>query len=158
MAKGLIVDFDVNEKDLAKISKYPEKYKVGLRRGVKKVGVELERRAKNDFTKSRSGAGGLHVRSGALRRNIRHNVRKIGNKYTISLYNRLIYAGIHEFGGVIKAKSGGYLKFKVGNQWVSKKQVKIPKRPFLEPAIRDSIKDRSINKIIMKEISKSMEK
>lgn len=41
------------------------------------------------------------------------------------------YAAIHQFGGVIKAKSSKYLKFRIGGQWAQKKQVTIPARPFL---------------------------
>jgi phage gpG-like protein len=41
-----------------------------------------------------------------------------------------VYAAIHQFGGVIKAKNVPYLRFKVGDRWASKKQVTIPARPF----------------------------
>jgi len=41
------------------------------------------------------------------------------------------YAAIHQFGGVIKAKTHKYLKFKIGDRWAQKKQVIIPARPFL---------------------------
>jgi phage virion morphogenesis protein len=42
-----------------------------------------------------------------------------------------IYAAIHQLGGVIRAKAGGLLKFRIGGMWISKKSVKIPARPFL---------------------------
>ena len=41
------------------------------------------------------------------------------------------YAAIHQFGGIIKAKSGGYLKFTIGGQFAQKKEVTIPQREFL---------------------------
>jgi phage gpG-like protein len=40
------------------------------------------------------------------------------------------YAAIHQFGGIIRPKSGGRLKFQVNGQWFSAKQVTIPARPF----------------------------
>lgn len=42
-----------------------------------------------------------------------------------------IYAAIHQFGGVIKAKGTGGLRFKIGERWSNKRQVTIPKRAFL---------------------------
>jgi phage virion morphogenesis protein len=42
------------------------------------------------------------------------------------------YAGIHHFGGVIKAKNGGYLTFRGMNGGFTRvKQVTIPARPYL---------------------------
>jgi phage virion morphogenesis protein len=44
----------------------------------------------------------------------------------------LVYAGIHQFGGVIKAKPGGSLKFPgMNGQDIFVKQVTIPARPYL---------------------------
>lgn len=40
-------------------------------------------------------------------------------------------AAIHQFGGKIRARSGGRLKFKVGKQWVQVKSVTIPARPYI---------------------------
>jgi phage virion morphogenesis protein len=40
-------------------------------------------------------------------------------------------AAIHHFGGKIKARGGGYLRFKIGKQWVQVKSVTIPARPYL---------------------------
>lgn len=43
-----------------------------------------------------------------------------------------IYAAIHQFGGVIRAKSAAGLRFKIpGFGWVTKRQVTIVARPFL---------------------------
>ena len=42
-----------------------------------------------------------------------------------------IKAAIHQLGGIIRAKNKPFLKFKIGNQWVQKKEVRIPARPFL---------------------------
>jgi len=41
------------------------------------------------------------------------------------------YAAIHQLGGVITAKNKPYLRFKIGGQFISKKSVTMPARPFL---------------------------
>jgi len=49
---------------------------------------------------------------------------------SVSVSSDRIYAALHQFGGKIQAKNGGYLKFKIGDRWTSKKEVTIPARPF----------------------------
>ena len=46
------------------------------------------------------------------------------------------YGPTHQFGAVIKPKNGKFLKFKIGNQFVSLKKVTIPARPFIGLAAR----------------------
>jgi phage gpG-like protein len=46
----------------------------------------------------------------------------------------VVYARIHEFGGMIAAKAGGALRFMIDGQWISTKSVQIPARPYLRPA------------------------
>lgn len=41
------------------------------------------------------------------------------------------YAAIHQFGGTIRAKGDGLLRFRIGDQWISKKSIKMPARPYL---------------------------
>lgn len=41
------------------------------------------------------------------------------------------YAAVHQFGATIRAKDDGLLKFKIGDQWISKKEVEIPARPYM---------------------------
>lgn len=60
-----------------------------------------------------------------------------------------VYAHIHNVGGVIRAKNAPYLKFKIGNQWIQVKQVRIKRKNYMaqgvklarermKPAIRDA--------------------
>jgi phage gpG-like protein len=53
----------------------------------------------------------------------------------------LVYAAIHEFGGVIKPKNpDGYLRFKTKDgQWVTTKEVTIPARPYVRPAFHENV-------------------
>ncbi len=60
-----------------------------------------------------------------------------------------VYAHIHNVGGVIRARNAPYLKFKIGNQWIQVKQVRIRRKSYMaqgvklarermKPAIRDA--------------------
>ena len=60
-----------------------------------------------------------------------------------------VYAHIHNVGGVIRAKNAPYLKFKIGNQWIQVKSVRIRRKNYMaqgvklarermKPAIRDA--------------------
>lgn len=69
-----------------------------------------------------------------------HLVGSVSNYFTrteaVWGVNR-IYAAIHQFGGTIKAKSSGGLRFKIGERWSTKSQVTIPARPFLGVSATD---------------------
>lgn len=54
----------------------------------------------------------------------------VNDKSAVWGVNR-IYAAIHQFGGTIKAKGTGGLRFQIGGRWSNKRQVTIPGRPFL---------------------------
>jgi len=41
------------------------------------------------------------------------------------------YAAVHQFGATIRAKTARGLRFRIGQQWVTKRSVVIPPRPFL---------------------------
>lgn len=47
----------------------------------------------------------------------------------------IIYARIHELGGIIKPHIKKWLRFKTDNGWVMTKMVRMPKRPYLLPGI-----------------------
>jgi phage virion morphogenesis protein len=47
------------------------------------------------------------------------------------------WGSVHQFGATIRAKGAGYLRFRIGQQWVSKKSVTIPARPFLGISLDD---------------------
>jgi len=55
----------------------------------------------------------------------------------------LPYTYIHQFGGTITAKKAPYLKFKMGDQWVSKKSVTIPARRYVR--IQDEDRDQILS-------------
>ena len=57
-----------------------------------------------------------------------HSFHLTVTSHGATVSNPTPYAAIHQFGGTIKGNP--LLKFKVGNQWISKAEVKIPARPF----------------------------
>jgi phage gpG-like protein len=94
--------------------------------------------AKANIDPSKSG---LHSRSGLLRSSIKlrrfYQLSPGGTAEAVIAAgnSRVPYARIHEYGGTIRAKNKPYLTFKIGNRWIRKKQVVIPARPYLGPAI-----------------------
>lgn len=98
--------------------------------------VVTEARANIDVSRS-----GLHNRSGMLRDSIkllRFYQLAPGGEATAVIgagNKRVPYAAIHEYGGVIKPKTKPFLRFKIGEQWISTKQVVMPSRPYLRPAV-----------------------
>ena len=126
----LDIDLKLDTKSKIWLKKFHPNFKEGFYKGLKKAMMYAESKAKKSFGK----AGNLKARSGHLRRSIKSGANR--NKGWLS--NDVVYAGIHEYGGTIKPKGGGYLKFKIGDQFVSVKEVVIPARPFLKPAIEDN--------------------
>ena len=77
----------------------------------------------------------LNVRTNRLRGSFRIDFTRH------SLSTHVVYATIHELGGTIVPKRAEYLTFKIGSSWIKTKSVRIPKRPYFLPAIRNSLKD-----------------
>lgn len=83
--------------------------------------------------------GGQILRdTGRLRNSIAYETE---GSDTVYIGTNLIYAAIHQFGGTIEAKNAPYLKFMVGGQFVQKRSVDIPARPFI------GFESRQIDKI-----------
>ena len=126
----LSIDLKLDSKSKIWLQKLHPRFKKGFYKGLKKGMMYAEGQAKKSFGK----AGNLKVRSGHLRRSIKSGAS--ANKGWIG--SDTIYSAIHEFGGTIKPKGSGYLKFKIGNQFVSVKEVVIPARPYLRPSIAEN--------------------
>ena len=71
--------------------------------------------------------GQILVLSGRLRASIHHQVE--GNDVLVG--TNVVYAAIHQGGGVIKPKDGGSLVFRIGDRLVFVGKVNIPARPFV---------------------------
>ena len=77
----------------------------------------------------------LNVRTNRLRGSFRVDFTRH------ALFSDVVYAAIHELGGRIVPKRAEYLTFRVDTRWVKTRAVRIPKRPYFLPAIRDSLRD-----------------
>ena len=64
----------------------------------------------------------------------------------------LIYAAIHQYGGEIKAKNGGKLKFKVGGHFVQVDKVDMPARPYLGLTDEDEAEITDIVQLRLSEV------
>ena len=126
----------------------------GIRIAAVELALEGKRHAQFGVT---NRAGGLRVRSGRLRGSIQGNVTKTGPGADVILSaggssgrGTVKYARIHEAGGTIFPKRAKYLTFPVsadaftgagvsrgagGSSWRSVRSVKIPARPYMQPAL-----------------------
>lgn len=132
--------------------------------GVEKVLFSIERLVKTQTY----GASGLHVRSGHLRRNIGsgpQGVRKVERPRRFGpairtsglIGSRVKYAGVHEKGATIKAKNAPRLVFKIPGVGVrTAKQVTIPARPYLGPAVKRVRAAPIIQKHVQQAVDKSV--
>lgn len=82
---------------------------------------------------------GLWV-TGTLAGAITSETRIEGDTVEGRVGTNLVYARIHELGGIIKAKNAKYLWYKLKDGSFRKsKQVTIPARPYLRPAFIESL-------------------
>jgi phage gpG-like protein len=126
----------IPKKDLEKLNKGTE-FRAGMLKGLKKSMIFAEGESKKSFGRP----GHLKSRSGHLRRSIKSKVKETNTGAEGILSNNVIYAAIHEYGGM----AGRNLK------------TRIPARPFLKPAVEDNkIKiSRLIKQEIMKEVKRN---
>lgn len=118
-----------------------------IKDGLIKAMFYAESQAKLNFNKP----GKPTVRTGRLRSSISSGV----NGLTGWVGTNVNYAEINEFGGTIRPKHGEYLKFKIQGQWKSVKEVIIPARPFIGPAINNNLSEMS--DIILNELLEAFE-
>lgn len=141
--------FIFKPEDKKYIESFPDRTSKGLMSGVRKAMFYSETQAKLSFGKT----GQLKARTGHLRRSIKSEVIKKPSSLIGKIFSNIIYARIHELGGVIRPKKGKCLKFQIGGHWVMVKKVKIPARPYLRPAIEDHI--NQIKQIIIQSTIKA---
>jgi phage gpG-like protein len=79
-----------------------------------------------------SGKYGIKTKSGRLRGSMETAITGTGLNLKGFVGTNLIYAAIHEFGGVITAKRAPYLVFQVAGNWVRTKTVKIKRKEYMK--------------------------
>jgi phage gpG-like protein len=100
--------------------------------------------------------GHLVSRTGNLRRSINTTVQDNGKSVIGIIGTAVVYGPIHETGGTIKPIKGKYLKFAIGGNWKSVRQVKIPARPYLTPSITENT--AKIREVIMRCVAEESNK
>jgi hypothetical protein len=77
----------------------------------------------------------LQYKTGTLRRSVHVEPSEEGGHPVVLVGTDVIYAKQREYGGIIRGKDGGYLRFKTyDGQWVTTKQVYQPPHPAWRPA------------------------
>lgn len=61
-------------------------------------------------------------------------VKRVGKLVLVGVFG-VVYAKIHEFGGIVTARRKPFLSFQVNGKWVFTKKVVIPARPYLRPSV-----------------------
>jgi len=130
--------FTVDKGSIRRLKRAPAQMRRALIPAMTECMALAERTAKKDYL-SGPGPRKLQRRSGRLRGSITHRVTLSGDRVRGELGTNVIYARIHELGGVIRPKTAKYLKFQIDGQWRSVKQVIMPARPFLRPAFEDNL-------------------
>ena len=94
----------------------------------------------NAMINASRGRPGLAIDSGDLTNSIMvEKDKKTATSASVNVGPSMIYAAIHEFGGVIKAKAARALHFVVDGQHRVAKEVVIPARPYLRPAVDEHL-------------------
>jgi phage gpG-like protein len=98
----------------------------------------------------------LQRRTGRLRGSITHSVRISGNKVIGTIGSNVVYARIHELGGVIRPVRAKALHFVIpGVGHRTAQSVTIPARPYLRPAFAENIEE--IGRVLVKHIEAAFE-
>jgi len=79
----------------------------------------------------------LNARTHELQKSVKSRVTQLGNKVSGRVGSRLVYAAIHEYGGIIKPKNAKYLVFQIEGKWIRTKKVTMPKREWLSKSLQD---------------------
>lgn len=78
-------------------------------------------------------------KTGTLSRSIHTEaVEEVGTLGAVKIGTDVIYARIHEYGGVIKPVHARMLHFQIDGRDIFAKQVTIPARPYLRPALAEN--------------------
>jgi phage gpG-like protein len=130
------------------IESLPAKLRGIASKGFKAALLDIESRSKTQGFKG--GREHLNVRSGHLRRNI---YSRTISEFVGEVGNPLVYAAIHQYGGIIRPVRAKALHFKTrSGNWVTTKLVRMPARQFL--LVNEKRFVRVMNDKIEKELDK----
>lgn len=147
------IDFEIDAKALARLDALPGKIRPALKKAMRQAMFYAEMQAKTGM----GGEGRPKVRTGTLRRSITSGVEEDNNEIVGWVgVKKLIYATILELGGIIRPKNKKYLRFQIGDQWVTTKKVTIPPYAYLRPAVEENL--NTIKDILIDNIIRDMER
>jgi len=79
----------------------------------------------------------LKARTHYLQKSVKSIVKRLGNKISGRVGSPVVYAAIHEYGGIIRPKNAKYLVFQIDSKWIRTKKVTMPKREWLSKSLYD---------------------
>lgn len=79
----------------------------------------------------------LKARTHYLQKSVKSIVTWLGNKISGRVGSPVVYAAIHEYGGIIRPKNAKYLVFRIEGKWIRTKKVTMPKREWLSKSLYD---------------------
>jgi phage gpG-like protein len=135
-----ISEIVVNEKLLAKLKNMPEEMRKQVRLTMESVVFECER-----ITKEKLSGPVLHRRSSRLFTSIGSDVKGSGRdtvgRFGVTKHPQgkpVVYAAIHEFGGIIRPKRKKWLRFKTKDgRWHTVKEVTMPMRSYIRSTAKE---------------------
>lgn len=110
--------------DLAEFKKNGVVIQKAVNQVLSAIGKELKTEVKSNARR----------RSGQLARSIRI-LKKTTRRIRVG--TTLIYGPIHEFGGTIRPNKGKYMRFKIGDRWVTLRGVTIKPDKYFREARKD---------------------
>ena len=114
-----------NKSQIKRIKALGDEFKEGLNKSLVKQAKFLVDKIKEGF----GDAGKPKVRTGELKNSINYTI----DSNDISIYSDKPYSWIQEKGGIIEGKP--WLMFKIGNNFIKKKSVKLNAKPYIEPVV-----------------------
>lgn len=129
------VDIDINKqkkliKTLDQLSGkiIGDAIEAGIKRGAEKVQERARANVDRKFTKHPTGK---------LRESIMVKMEGSGRNAKAKVGSDLVYSRIHEYGGIIRPKKAKMLAWRgEDGKMIFAKQVRMPARPYLEPALK----------------------
>lgn len=139
------IDKKASAKFLKLMKQAPQKADKAFKMGLRRCGDQLHRDA----------AKGAPYKTGNLKRSI---TSELHGSEKVVVGTNLVYARIHDEGGVIFPKKSKYLTFKIGGRWVRVKKVVIKKykgKGYLTPAF-EKLARGDAEKIFNEEFEKAI--
>lgn len=129
MSQNRVVIARIEQKIRERLPDSPETRKKLLR-----IGMILKQESVTAYKRS-----GLKVQTGTLINSLQAIYDIDGDRATVRFGPFGVrYAAIHEFGGIIQARTQRYLHYKIGGEWKQSRRVRIPARPYLRPTLTRS--------------------